>query len=76
LHVLPHVKIIELKHMQQYYGTWVPLRGVCAHGGIAQGKEFKNLNVFDVFSVQNGYRNIKLAGATMGRGGGKSEEDW
>jgi hypothetical protein len=36
-------------------------------GGIEQGKETKNLNV---------YRNLKLAGATMRRGLGKSEEDW
>jgi hypothetical protein len=26
LHVLPHVRIIDLKQMQQYYWTWVTLR--------------------------------------------------
>jgi hypothetical protein len=26
-HVLPHMQIIDLKQMQQYYWTWVILRG-------------------------------------------------
>jgi hypothetical protein len=39
--------------------------------GIGQGKEVKNLNVVDVVD-----KNLKLAGATMGSGLGRSEEDW
>jgi hypothetical protein len=35
-------------------------------GGIGQRKEIKN---------RNEYRNLKLPGATMGRGLGKSEKD-
>jgi hypothetical protein len=44
-------------------------------GGIEQGKETKNLNVVDVLSVQEWIKHFKLAGATMGRGLGWSEED-
>jgi hypothetical protein len=44
-------------------------------GGTEQGKEIKNLNVVDVLSYSNEYRNLKLTGATMGRGLGRSEED-
>jgi hypothetical protein len=46
---------IDLKQMQQYYGTWVTLREMhMGHtGGIGQGKETKNLNVnvVDVLTV-------------------------
>jgi hypothetical protein len=45
-------------------------------GGLGQWKETKNLNVVDVLTYRNEYRNFKLAWATMGRGLGRSEEDW
>jgi hypothetical protein len=45
-------------------------------GTIGQGKETKHLNEVDVLSDRNEYRNFKLAMATMGRGLGRSEEDW
>jgi hypothetical protein len=38
-------------------------------GGIKQGEETKNLNVVDVSLYRNEYRNLKLAWATMERGG-------
>jgi hypothetical protein len=41
--------------------------------GIGQGKETKNLNVVDVLTV---WEPIKLADDTMGRGLGRSDEDW
>jgi hypothetical protein len=44
-------------------------------GGTGQGKETKNLNVVDMLTYRNEYRNLKLMWATMGRGLGKSE-DW
>jgi hypothetical protein len=44
--------------------------------GIGKGKETKNLNVVDVLSVEEGYSNVKLAEATMGKGLGSSEEVW
>jgi hypothetical protein len=40
-HVLPHMQIIDLQKMQQYYGTWVTLRGGWHKGRIGQGKETK-----------------------------------
>jgi hypothetical protein len=45
-------------------------------GGIGQGKETKNLNVVECSLHRNEYRNLKLAGTTMGRGLGRSEKDW
>jgi hypothetical protein len=30
IHILPHQQIVNLKQMQQYYGTWVTLRECCA----------------------------------------------
>jgi hypothetical protein len=51
LHVLPHMQVIDLKQLQQYYGTWVALRRYCAWEGIGQGKETKNLNAVDVLPV-------------------------
>jgi hypothetical protein len=51
-------------------------KGSLHTGGIGQGKETKTLNEVDVLSVQDEYRNLKLAGATMGSGLGRSEEDW
>jgi hypothetical protein len=45
-------------------------------GVIGQGKETKNLNVVDVLTVQNEYRNFKLVSTIMGRGLGRSEKDW
>jgi hypothetical protein len=49
-------------------------KGRLCTGGIGQGKETKNLNVVDVFTVQE-YRYFKLARATMGSGLGRSKED-
>jgi hypothetical protein len=56
------------------YGTWVTLRRGHSMGKRGQGKKTTNLNVVDMY--RNEYRNLKLAGATMGRGLGRSEEDW
>jgi hypothetical protein len=54
MNVLPHMQIIDLKQMQQYYGTRVTLRGGHAWcmRRIGQGKESKNLNVIDMLPVQ------------------------
>jgi hypothetical protein len=49
LHVLPHMWIIDLKQIQQYYRTQVTL-GECM-GGIGQEKETEKLNVADVLTV-------------------------
>jgi hypothetical protein len=53
-------------------------KGEAVHGRIGQGKETKNLNLVDVLTIhiRNEYRNLKRAGATLGRGLGRSEEDW
>jgi hypothetical protein len=51
LYFLPHMQVIDLKQLQQYYGTWVALRRYCAWEGIGQGKETKNLNAVDVLPV-------------------------
>jgi hypothetical protein len=32
-HVLPHMQIIDPKHMQQFYGTQITLRGDCTWKG-------------------------------------------
>jgi hypothetical protein len=37
-------------------------------GGLEQGEDTKNLNVVVCSLYRNGYGNLKLAGATMGRG--------
>jgi hypothetical protein len=52
LHVLPHMQIVDLRQVQQYYGMQVSLRG--GHAWENQGKErkLKNLNMVDVLSVQ------------------------
>jgi hypothetical protein len=44
-------------------------------GRLGQSKETKNSNVIDMLN-RNEYRNLKLAGATMGGGIGECEEDW
>jgi hypothetical protein len=43
--------------------------------GIGQGKKMKNLSVVDGLLYRNEYRNLKLAGTTVGKGLGRSEED-
>jgi hypothetical protein len=50
-------------------------KGWSRTGWVRQGNETKNLNlnVVDVLSVRNEYRNFKLSGATMGRELGRSE---
>jgi hypothetical protein len=45
-------------------------------GRIGQGKETKNLMWLISSWYRNEYRSLKLVGATMGKGLGKSEEDW
>jgi hypothetical protein len=58
--------------MQQYYWTWVTLRG--GHLGKDRArKETKNLNVVDVLNVQE-YRNLKLDRATIGIGQRRSKK--
>jgi hypothetical protein len=45
-------------------------------GGISQEQETKNLIWLMCSLYRNEYRNLKLAGATMGSGLGRNEEDW
>jgi hypothetical protein len=48
-------------------------KGRLCKGEIGQGKETKNLK-FSLYRKE--YRNFKLARHTMGRGLGRSTEDW
>jgi hypothetical protein len=50
LHVLPHIQIVDLKQMQQYYGAWVTLGRLCKMG--SKGRKTKNMNEVDVLMVQ------------------------
>jgi hypothetical protein len=76
LHVFPHMLIIHLKQMQQYYGTQVTLKERPCTVGVGQGKESKTWMWLMCSQYRNEYRNLKLAWPTMGRGLGRSEEDW
>jgi hypothetical protein len=69
------MQIIDLQQMQQYLWDTGHTKGRPYMGGTGQGKETKNLNVVDMLTYRNEYRNLKLMWATMGRGLGKSE-DW
>jgi hypothetical protein len=51
-------------------------KGKLHMGGIREGKETKKLNWLMCSLYRNEYSNLKLARATMGRGPGRSEEDW
>jgi hypothetical protein len=44
--------IVDLKQMQQYYGTMGHTKERLCKGGIGLGKEAKNLDEVDVLSVQ------------------------
>jgi hypothetical protein len=50
-------------------------KGRLLMGGKGQRKETKNLNVVDVLTARNEYRNFKQAGFTMGKGLGRNEKD-
>jgi hypothetical protein len=49
------------------------IKGMSFTRGMGQGKETTNFNVMCCLN-RNEYRNLKLAGATTGRGPGRSEE--
>jgi hypothetical protein len=51
-------------------------KGRLCTGEIRQGKETKNLMWLMCSLYRNEHRNLKLASATIGRGLGRSEEDW
>jgi hypothetical protein len=68
------LQIIDIKQMQKYYGTQVTKRKLPT-GGIAQGKETKTCIWLMCSLYRKEYRNVKLAGSTMGRGLKRSEED-
>jgi hypothetical protein len=71
------MQIVNLKQIQQYYGTWLTLRGGCITEGQGKGRKPKTYLMRLMCSLyRNEYRNFKLAGATMGSRLWRSEEDW
>jgi hypothetical protein len=62
MHILPHIQIIVLKQMQQYYEAQSHFKGRLCTGGIGQGKEAKNLNAVDVLLYSNEYRILNWWG--------------
>jgi hypothetical protein len=50
------MRIVDLKQIQQYYGTR-DTKGRLCKGGIGQGKETKNLNEVDVLTA---HQNIEI----------------
>jgi hypothetical protein len=76
VHVLPHMQIVDLKQMHQYYRTRVTLRGGCAREGLGKGRKPTTWMRLMCSLYRNECRNFKPARATMGNGLGRSEKDW
>jgi hypothetical protein len=71
-----YMEIIDLKQIQQYYGTQVTLRGGYAREGWGKRRKPKTWMRLMCSPYRNEYRNLKLAEDTMGSGLGKSKEVW